>query len=61
MREVNQGFRSKQTICADNKHMNDSELSSVVGPLNGVIACLSGLAQERKEDLHDIILSLGGR
>ena len=60
-REVNQDFRSKQIIFDDNKQINDSELSSTVGPLNGVIACLSGFAQERKEDLHDIILSLGGR
>ena len=30
-------------------------------PLEGVIACLSGFAQDRKDHLHNIILSLGGR
>ena len=40
---------------------NDSENSTIGGPLNGVIACLSGFAQNEKEDLHRLILSLGGR
>ena len=31
------------------------------GPLQGVIACLSGLAQDRKEELHRLILSMDGR
>jgi len=30
-------------------------------PLRGVIACLSGLPQDRKEEIHGLILSMGGR
>jgi hypothetical protein len=35
--------------------------TSIGGPLQGVIACLSGLAQDEKGDLHRLILALGGR
>jgi len=36
-------------------------LDSVAGPLQGVVACLSGQDQHKKEELHMLILSLGGR
>jgi len=57
----NEDFVSKQSTCEDDDGMRDSDLQSVVGPFHGVIACLSGLARDKKEDLHRIILSLGGR
>ena len=39
----------------------ENDRQSPLGPLHGVLACLSGLAQDRKEELHSLILSLGGR
>lgn len=40
---------------------DDDKKTSIAGPLQGVIACLSGLAQDEKGDLHRQILALGGR
>lgn len=31
------------------------------GPLTGVVACLTGLTADRKEELHDLVERLGGR
>ena len=39
----------------------DDKKLSIDAPLHGVIACLSGMAQDRKENLHRLILTLGGR
>ena len=39
----------------------DQKLDPVAGPLQGVVACLSGQDQHKKEELHMLILSLGGR
>ena len=36
-------------------------LGPVAGPLQEVVACLSGQDQHKKEELHMLILSLGGR
>jgi len=44
-----------------NAQIYDDKKTSIDGPLHGVIVCLSGLAQYRKDDLHQLILSLGGR
>jgi hypothetical protein len=30
-------------------------------PLQGVVACLSGINHDEKERLHDLVESLGGR
>lgn len=40
---------------------NDDVTSSIDGPLEGVVACLSGFAKIRKDDLHQQISALGGR
>ena len=40
---------------------NDDGNASINGPLKAVTACLSGLAQDQKEEFHRIIVKLGGR
>ena len=44
-----------------NAHLDDDKNNHPNLPLEGVIACLSGLAQDRKEELHQLLLSFGGR
>jgi len=46
---------------AGNVQIDYDGRTPIGAPLKGVIACLSGLAQGRKDDLHRLILSLSGR
>ena len=48
-------------VCNNSNAQVDDDQKAPLGPLQGVIACLSGLAQDRKEELHRLIISLGGR
>jgi len=52
---------NRHTKKKSNAHLDDDKDKQSDLPLEGVIACLSGLAQDRKEELHQLLLSLGGR
>lgn len=46
-------------IVDDKKTKNDDDVVSTI--LDGVVACLSGLAHGQKDELHQLIESMGGR
>jgi len=54
---ANQHYRRRS---ANNNHSKKNNSSSTPAVLSGVIACLSGLDFDHKEELHAIITQLGG-
>ncbi len=60
--EVAKRKRPRESNLTNVKVEYDSDQNLPIdGPLEGVIACLSGFDQGRKEDLHQLIEDLGGR
>jgi hypothetical protein len=59
--EIEDPWRGQLKSYSNAQVYDDDKQTSIGGPLQGVIACLSGLAQDRKDHLHRLILALGGR
>lgn len=57
--DANPRKRSRNTVVSENVRAN--RIPNKKGPLNGVVACLTGFYPEEKEHIHDMIHDLGGR
>ena len=53
--------RTKDAIVKQELDDDENGNPSVEAPLEGVVACLSGFEVSRKDELHRMIVSLGGR